>query len=224
MSELCSLKNIIEAALLVADRPLSIEQLGKLFDGGRRPPQNQIGSVLGELAEDWKNRGIELKEIHSGYRFQARRELSPWIFRLWEEQPSRYSRAFLETLALIAYRQPITRGEIEEIRGVSVSSSIMKTLQEREWIRVLGHREVPGRSALYGTTRKFLDQFDLRNLDELPSLAEVKTLDESQTALTLVEGGLGKGGVVLEKETSLSKESLAKSAFAPNEVTQKNSS
>ncbi|ABA57548.1 condensin subunit ScpB [Nitrosococcus oceani ATCC 19707] len=221
MSEVCSLKNIIEAILLVADRPLTIEQLSKLFDEEMQPSRSQIGSILEELAVDWRNRGIELKEIHSGYRFQARRELSPWISRLWEERPSRYSRAFLETLALIAYRQPITRGEIEEIRGVSVSSSIMKTLQEREWVRVLGHREVPGRPALYGTTRKFLDQFNLRNLDELPSLAEVKTLGEAQIALTLVEGGLGKEGVVLEKGPSPSKKSLAESDLAPNEVLQK---
>lgn len=221
MNGLCSLKNIIEAALLAADRPLSVEQLGKLFDEQTPPSRDQIYSVLGELAADWENRGIELKETHSGYRFQVRQELAPWISRLWEERPSRYSRAFLETLALIAYRQPITRAEIEEIRGVSVSSSIMKTLQERDWVRVLGHREVPGRPALYGTTRKFLDQFNLRSLNELPPLAEIKTLGEPQIELTLVEGGLGKTDLPSEKEAPLSKEASVEPEFTPDEALRK---
>ncbi|ADE16596.1 segregation and condensation protein B [Nitrosococcus halophilus Nc 4] len=221
MSELCSLKNIIEAALLAADRPLSVEQLGKLFDERRRPSRDQVGKVLEDLAAEWEGRGIELKEIHSGYRFQIRQELAPWISRLWEERPSRYSRAFLETLALIAYRQPITRAEIEEIRGVSVSSSIMKTLQEREWVRVLGHREVPGRPALYGTTRKFLDQFNLRSLNELPPLAEIKTLGEPQIELTLVEGGLGKEDTVREQELPPSEEISAEPVPTPDEGLRK---
>ncbi|MGR6035111.1 MAG: SMC-Scp complex subunit ScpB [Candidatus Nitrosoglobus sp.] len=201
MNELCSLKNIIEAALLAADRPLSIDQLCNLFDEEMQPPRDQVCSVLEELAADWESRAIELKEIHSGYRFQVRRELAPWISRLWEEKPSRYSRAFLETLALIAYRQPITRAEVEEIRGVSVSSSIMKTLQEREWVKVLGRREIPGRPALYGTTRKFLDQFNLKSLDELPPLAEIKALGEPQIEPTAAadENIVGKtGGTALE--------------------------
>ncbi|QBQ53472.1 SMC-Scp complex subunit ScpB [Nitrosococcus wardiae] len=218
MSELCSLKNIIEASLLAADRPLSVEQLGKLFDERRPPSRDQIGKVLEELTAEWEGRGIELKALHSGYRFQIRQELAPWISRLWEERPSRYSRAFLETLALIAYRQPITRAEIEEIRGVSVSSSIMKTLQEREWVRVLGHREVPGRPALYGTTRKFLDQFNLRSLNELPPLAEIKTLGEPQIELTLVEGGLGKEGAVREQEPPPSKEASAEPVSTSDEA------
>jgi len=193
MNELCSLKNIIEAALLAANRPLSVDQLCNLFDKEMRPSRNQIHDVLVELVAEWEKRAIELKEIHSGYRFQVRQEFAPWISRLWEERPPRYSRAFLETLALIAYRQPITRAEVEEIRGVSVSSSIMKTLQEREWVKVLGRREIPGRPALYGTTRKFLDQFNLKSLDELPSLAEIKALGEPQINLTQTENKVEKG-------------------------------
>lgn len=192
MRELRSLKNIIEAALLAADRPLSVEQLGRLFNEEVQPPRDQIYSVLEELTAEWGDRGIELKEVHSGFRFQVRQELTPWVSRLWEDRSPRYSRALLETLALIAYRQPITRAEIEDIRGVSVSSSIMKTLQEREWVRVLGHRDVPGRPALYGTTRQFLDHFNLKSLNELPILAEIKTLGEPQVELTLVEGGLAE--------------------------------
>ncbi|BAW79489.1 segregation and condensation protein B [Candidatus Nitrosoglobus terrae] len=178
MNDLCSLKNIIEAALLAADRPLSIDEIWALFDEEARPSHNQIQNIIKELIDDWGIRAIELKEVHSGYRFQVRQEIAPWISRLWEEKPSRYSRAFLETLALIAYRQPITRAEVEEIRGVSVSSGIIRTLQEREWVRTVGHRETPGRPALYGTTRKFLDQFNLKSLNELPSLAELKILTD----------------------------------------------
>lgn len=189
MRELCSLRNIIETALLAADHPLSVEQLGKLFNEEMRPPRDQVCSVLEELAAEWNSRGIELKQVHSGFRFQVRQELVPWVSQLWEERPPRYSRALLETLALIAYRQPITRAEIEAIRGVSVSSSIMKTLQEREWVRVLGHRDIPGRPALYGTTRQFLDHFNLKGLNELPTLAEIKALGEPQMELTLIEGG-----------------------------------
>jgi segregation and condensation protein B len=196
--------------LLVAGRPLSLEQLGKLFDAGAQPSPEEIRQVLEALATEWEERGVELTQVHSGFRFQARRELMPWISRLWEERPVRYSRALLETLALIAYRQPITRAEIEEIRGVSVSSSIMRTLQEREWIRVLGHREVPGRPALYGTTPKFLDYFSLKSLNELPPLAELKTLGESPIALTVVEGGFGEAAVA-SQEPSNAEDSLASS-------------
>jgi segregation and condensation protein B len=217
MRSLDSLKNIIEAALLAADRPLSIDQLGKLFDENGRPPREEIRRVLEALVAEWEGRGIELKEIHSGFRFQVCRELMPWISRLWEERPPRYSRALLETLALIAYRQPITRAEIEEIRGVSVSSSIMRTLQEREWVRVLGHREVPGRPALYGTTPKFLDHFNLKSLNELPPLAEIKTLGEPQIELTLVEGGLSETEAA-PKEAPTPEDALATgSAATPDE-------
>lgn len=171
------LKIILEAALLAAGGPLSLDRLHALFVEDNRPGRDMIRAALIELSHDYAGRGIELKEVADGFRVQVRRELTPWISRLWEERPGRYSRALLETLALIAYRQPITRGEIEEVRGVSVSTSIIKTLQERGWIKVLGHREVPGRPALYGTTRAFLNYFNLKSLSELPPLAELRDLD-----------------------------------------------
>jgi segregation and condensation protein B len=168
------IKNIIEAALMVSERPLTLEQLMILFkpleiDGSL---YEQIKQALGELRQDYTGRGIELKEVASGFRFQARAELSPWLNQLWEERSPRYSRALIETLAIIAYRQPITRGEIEALRGVSVSSPIIRTLLEREWIRIAGHREVPGRPAVYVTTPQFLDHFNLKSLAELPLLSE----------------------------------------------------
>lgn len=177
------LKNIIEAALLAADHPLSVDQLAALFnptqpDEGEPPTHDELRQALDTLQQECDARGIELKEVSSGYRFQAKQALAPWISRLWEERAPRYSRALLETLALIAYRQPITRAEIEDIRGVAVSSNIIKTLQEREWIRVLGHREVPGRPALYGTNRQFLDFFNLKSLSDLPTLAEINSLED----------------------------------------------
>jgi segregation and condensation protein B len=168
------IKNIIEAALMVSERPLTLERLMILFkpleiDGSL---YEQVTQALGELRQEYTGRGIELKEVASGFRFQARAELSPWLNQLWEERSPRYSRALLETLAIIAYRQPITRGEIEALRGVSVSSPIIRTLLEREWIRIAGHREVPGRPAVYVTTPQFLDHFNLKSLAELPLLAE----------------------------------------------------
>ncbi|WP_018231603.1 SMC-Scp complex subunit ScpB [Thioalkalivibrio thiocyanodenitrificans] len=172
------LKKIIEGALLAANRPLSVEQLERLFEGDGHPDRAAIRSALGQLSEDCDDRGYELKEVASGFRFQVRETVAPWVSRLWEERPPRYTRALLETLALIAYRQPITRAEIEEIRGVAVSTQIVRTLTEREWVRVVGHREVPGRPALFGTTRQFLDYFNLKSLDELPTLAELRDLDK----------------------------------------------
>jgi segregation and condensation protein B len=172
-----SLKILLEAALLAGDEPLSLERLGLLFDESQRPGRDTLRAALAALERDYAGRGVELVEVASGFRVQVRQELSPWVSRLWEERAARYSRALLETLALIAYRQPITRGEIEEVRGVSVSTSIVKTLLERGWIKVLGHREVPGRPALYGTTRGFLDYFNLKSLSELPPLAELRDLD-----------------------------------------------
>lgn len=163
--------------MLAAGQALSVERLLMLFPDDARPTRDDLRAALGELEHDLTPRGIELKEVASGWRLQVKAELSPWISRLWEERPQRYSRALLETLVLIAYRQPITRAEIEDIRGVAVSSHIIKTLQEREWIRVIGHREVPGRPALFGTTRQFLDYFNLKGLDELPPLSEVKNLE-----------------------------------------------
>jgi segregation and condensation protein B len=170
------LKQIAEAILLAAARPVTVDQLLALFEEHERPERADMRKALEALEGDFDDRGIELVQVASGYRIQVRDEMQPWVSRLWEEKPARYSRALLETLSLIAYRQPITRGEIEEVRGVSVSTSIMKTLQEREWVRVVGHREVPGHPAMYGTTKEFLDYFSLKSLDELPTLAELRDL------------------------------------------------
>jgi segregation and condensation protein B len=170
------LKQIAEAILLAAARPVTLDQLLALLEENERPERADMRKALEALEGDFDGRSIELVQVASGYRIQVRDEMQTWVSRLWEEKPARYSRALLETLSLIAYRQPITRGEIEEVRGVSVSSSIMKTLQEREWVRVVGHREVPGHPAMYGTTREFLDYFNLKSLDELPSLAELRDL------------------------------------------------
>lgn len=171
-------QNIVEAALLTAARPLTVDQLRELFEEGERPARQVMEHVLVLLAEACEGRGFELRKVASGYRFQVRGEYAPWVGRLFEEKPQRYSRALLETLALIAYRQPITRGEIEDIRGVTVSSNIIRTLQEREWVRVVGHKDVPGRPAMYATSRQFLDYFNLGSLDELPPLADIRDLEE----------------------------------------------
>lgn len=173
------LKNILEAALLASDKPMSVSNALTLFkDEPELPERDAIRAALQSLQQDYEGRGVELVEVASGYRFQVRSDYSRWINRLFDERPPRYSRALLETLAIIAYRQPITRAEIEEIRGVSISGSIIKTLQEREWIRVVGHRDVPGKPELLATTREFLDYFNLKKLSELPSLAEIKDFDQ----------------------------------------------
>lgn len=177
------LKHIVEAALLAAARPLSLDQLRGLFPEEEGPSADELRDALGRLQEDYLGRGIDVREVASGFRIQVTPHMEPWVSRLWEERPPKYSRALLETLALIAYRQPITRAEIEDIRGVSVSTSIVKTLQEREWIRVVGHRDVPGRPAMYGTTREFLDYFGLKSLDELPTLAELRDIDSINAEL-----------------------------------------
>lgn len=179
------LKNIIEAALMAVAKPMTSEQLMQLFAEDERPSNNAIKEAIGLLIEESNNRGVELKEVASGYRYQAKQEYSEWLSRLWEEKPAKYSRAALETLALIAYRQPVTRAEIEDVRGVGVSSSIIKTMIEREWIRVVGHRDVPGRPALYATTKQFLDYFNMKSLDELPTLAEIKDLEDLNPELDL---------------------------------------
>jgi segregation and condensation protein B len=168
------LKQILEGALLAAGGPLTLDHLLGLFPDEERPSRDAVLDSLSSLERDYQDRGVELAQVAGGYRVQVRRETAPWVARLWEEKPARYSRALLETLALVAYRQPITRGEIEDIRGVAVSTNIVKTLTEREWIRVVGHRDVPGRPALYATTRKFLDYFGLRSLNDLPTLAEIR--------------------------------------------------
>jgi len=185
--EQAQLKNIIEAILLTADQPMEMRKLEALFEADEelRPSSDNILQALQDLQNDYEGRGVELKEVASGYRMQVAPENAPWVSRMWEEKPPRYSRALLETLVLIAYRQPITRGEIEEIRGVSVSSHIIKTLTEREWVRVLGHKDVPGRPSMYGTTRDFLDYFNLKTLDDLPSLADITDLDKLHPELAL---------------------------------------
>ena len=179
-------RNIIEAALMAADTALSIDRLLQLFElDAEKPTREQIKKAITKLQKDCEGRGVELKKVASGYRYQTLVDVQPWVARLWQEKPPRYTRALLETLALIVYRQPITRGEIEEVRGVSVSSSIIKTLLEREWIRVIGHKEVPGRPALYGSTKQFLDYFNLKTLNELPTLAEIADLDQAHPELDL---------------------------------------
>jgi len=180
-----SLKNILEALLLASGEPLTLSTIASVFTDEERPSQSDIGQALQELAADCEERGVELKEVASGFRLQLRQEVNPWVSRLWEDRPQRYSRALLETLALIAYRQPITRGDIEEVRGVSVRTNIIRMLQEREWIRVVGHRDVPGKPALFGTTKVFLDYFDLKSLDDLPSLAEIMDMGSIEPELNL---------------------------------------
>ena len=183
------LPRMLEAVLLAAGRPVSIEQIRELFEEAQRPAVEEVRAALAELEADCADRAFELREVGSGWRLQVRAQHAEVISRLWQERPSRYSRALLETLALIAYRQPITRGEIEDIRGVTVSSTIMRTMQERGWIRVVGHREVPGRPELLGTTREFLDYFGLKSLDDLPTLAELRDLDDIKVQLEFPGGG-----------------------------------
>lgn len=179
------IKNIIEAALLAAGRPLRLDELQMLFGISEAPDHEMLNQALQALQDEYATRGLELKEVASGWRVQVKQEYAPWISLLWEERPARYSRALLETLALIAYRQPITRGEIEDIRGVAVSTNIIKTLQERDWVRVVGHRDVPGKPAMYASTRQFLDYFNLKSLDELPTLAELRDIDTISAGLEL---------------------------------------
>ncbi|HXS28546.1 MAG TPA: SMC-Scp complex subunit ScpB [Steroidobacteraceae bacterium] len=181
------LKNVIEAALLAAGKPLSIEDFASLFEESGRPGKADIQAALAALESDYGGRGIEIKETAAGFRVQVRRELAEEISRLWPERPARYSRALLETLALIAYRQPITRGEIEAVRGVAVNPNIVKTLLERNWIRIVGQRDVPGRPELLGTTREFLDYFGLKSLEELPPLAELKAMADFNVQLELAD-------------------------------------
>jgi segregation and condensation protein B len=176
--ETAQLKGIIEAALLAYGQPLGIEQLREIFEEFERPDAAQVRKALVAIADDCEGRPMELVEVASGFRLQVRKDFSVRLSRLWQERPTRYSRALLETLALIAYRQPITRGEIEDVRGVTVNPNIIRTLSERGWIRVVGHREVPGHPELLGTTRDFLDYFSLRSLDELPSLAALRDMDD----------------------------------------------
>jgi segregation and condensation protein B len=184
------LKPIVEAALLASTQPMTIAQLKAIFGEDEEVGTDELKQALDSLAADCEGRGVELLEVASGWRYQVRREVHGWVSRMWAEKPSRYSRALLETLALIAYRQPITRPEIEQIRGVVVSSSIVKTLEEREWIRVVGYRDVPGKPALFGTTRMFLDYFNLKSLDALPPLSEIRDLEELNPQMRLEGDGV----------------------------------
>lgn len=181
------IKHFIEAALLAAGRPLSIDQLKGLFDGRMAPEKSEIRAAIATLNEEYEARGIVISEVASGFRMQIKAPMADRLQKLWEERPPRYSRALFETLALIAYRQPITRGDIEEIRGVSVSSNIMRQLLERDWIRVVGHRDVPGRPAMFGTTKAFLDYFGLKRLDDLPPLADLSDWESLRVQLNLPE-------------------------------------
>lgn len=179
------IKYFIESALLAAGRPLSIDQLQNLFDGRSVPDKSEIRTAINGLLEDYEERGITITEVASGFRVQVKIDMADRLQKLWEERPPRYSRALFETLALIAYRQPMTRGEIEEIRGVAVSSNIVRSLLEREWIRVVGHRDVPGRPAMFGTTKLFLDYFGLKKLDDLPPLADLSDWESLRVQLNL---------------------------------------
>jgi segregation and condensation protein B len=209
------IKHVVEAALLAAGRPLTLDRLGELFAAkGSAPDRPTLKRVLDALGADYQGRGIELKEVANGYRVQIKRSMSDWLQPLWEERAPRYTRALLETLALVAYRQPITRAEIEEVRGVVVSTNIVRTLLERNWIRVVGHRDVPGKPAMFGTTKEFLDYFGLKKLDELPTLAEIKDgLPELSPQTDLVESlesdALGVDAVLSQDEEAGAVASLA---------------
>jgi segregation and condensation protein B len=178
-------KNVIEAALLAAGRPLTMDEMVSVFDERDGSNADEVRGAIAALTADYETRGLELLEVASGYRIQIRAAVAEPVSRLWQERPAKYSRALLETLALVAYRQPITRGEIEQIRGVTVNPNIIKTLLERSWIRVVGHRDVPGKPELLGTTREFLDYFSLKKLDDLPTLAQLKELEDLRVQLSL---------------------------------------
>ena len=180
-------KMIIEGLLLAASRPLNLSEIAQVFDEDERPDKKELKKIIEVIEADCSDRGFELQEVASGYRFQVKQELSSWVGKLWDERPPRYTRALLEILALIVYKQPITRGDIEEIRGVSVSPNIIRTLIDREWVRVVGHRDVPGRPAMFATTKTFLDYFNLKSLQDLPPLSEIKELDNSDSELSLDE-------------------------------------
>ena len=185
------LKPILEALFSATEKPLAINFIYDLFSGDiDQPSKDDIRQAIHELVEKYESAGLELKQVASGFRFQIRSDYETWVARLWDQKPPRYSRALLETVALIAYRQPITRGEIEDIRGVSVSTNIIKTLQEREWVKLLGHKDLPGKPALYGTTKEFLDYFNLKSLNELPTLSEIKDLNQYHPELSFADKNL----------------------------------
>ncbi len=202
---------IIEAVLLANAKPMSLDQLLEIFDEQDRPARSVLKEVLAMVSASCEDRGFELQHIASGYRFQVRQEYAHWVGKLWDEKPSRYSRALLETLALIAYRQPITRGDIEDIRGVAVSSNIIRTLVDREWIRVVGHKDVPGRPAMYATTRGFLDYFNMVSLDQLPPLSDIRDIEEIGREI--------EAKFVADIEAELSPESAQSETIANKNVT-----
>ena len=195
------LKNVIEAALLAAARPVSVSELQQIFDEQTRPTPKEMRAILEALTADYEGRGVTIKETANGFRFQVRNEFSHEVSRLWPDRPKKYSRALLETLALIAYRQPITRAEIEHVRGVAVNPEIVKTLMERNWVRVVGHRDVPGHPELLGTTSEFLDYFSLKSIEDLPPLAELKSLSDLNLQLPLpVNGDAAAGAAAVNNE------------------------
>ncbi|QLF94420.1 SMC-Scp complex subunit ScpB [Pseudomonas sp. ABC1] len=213
LSEPKDLASLLEAFLLTSGKPLSLDRLGELFDEAERPEPALLKKALEVLGRSCKGRAFELKEVASGYRLQVRERFSPWVGRLWEERPQRYSRALLETLALIAYRQPITRGEIEDVRGVAVNSQIIKTLLEREWVRVVGHREVPGRPAMFATTKAFLDHFNLKGLGELPPLAVLREMEPEPLSVLEAEEAVALPVTMDEEETVQAADAPEKTSF-----------
>lgn len=218
LSEPKELALVLEAFLLASGKPQSLERLMELFEEGERPEPAVFKKALTVLAKSCEGRALELKEVASGYRLQVRERYAPWVGRLWEERPQRYSRALLETLALVAYRQPITRGEIEDIRGVAVNSQIVKTLLEREWIRVVGHRDVPGRPAMFATTKAFLDHFNLKSLDELPPLAALREL-QPDPALPLDDEDGVPAGLQARADLALADDDTGTEQAEPREET-----
>ena len=199
MSELVELKRIIEGAMLASESPLTIDNLESLFVV-ESPTRSEIRDAIAEIEADCESRGFELKKVATGYRFQVKEKYSEWVSRLWEERAPRYTRALLETMALIAYKQPITRGDIEEIRGVAVSTNIIRTLLEREWVRVVGHRDVPGRPAMYATTKHFLDYFNVASLEDLPTLQKIKDIAAEEASLVIEEPLIEMTSIELEPE------------------------
>jgi len=201
-------KMIVEGLLLAAGRPLTLDNIIQVFSDDEKPDRKELKAVMDSIAEECNDRGFELVEVASGFRFQVKQDLSEWVAKLWEERPPRYTRALLETLALVAYRQPITRGDIEEIRGVAVSSNIIRTLMDREWVRVVGHRDVPGRPAMFATTKQFLDYFNLKSLQDLPPLSEIKDLEKINRQSDLEDDDLQDSRVLELPEEVIDENSL----------------
>ncbi|BCD98778.1 SMC-Scp complex subunit ScpB [Marinagarivorans cellulosilyticus] len=210
------LSRVLEGAILASGEAVSLDKLLTLFDEDKRPSKSLLTSTLESIRDSQHDRGFVLKQVASGWRFEVCDDLAPWVNRLWDERPQKYSRALLETIALVAYRQPLTRGDIEDVRGVAVSSHIIKTLLERDWVKVVGHRDVPGRPALYATTRQFLDYFGLKSLDELPSLGELQDIDSLSEKLEL-DGGVSES---VESEPSNTDDTSAEIAKAQDDVNQ----